>query len=129
MHPDAIIAGLRRELERLHPDHEDYAERKAAIEQEIARVDDQPRPEATPEQPETVVDTNVSYLEGLRKELARAGSEAKESAKQHIAEIKAEIRRVEAEIKEPKPEPVAEPAEPETPAAPVAEPENAAPAA
>ena len=48
MHPDAIITGLRRELERLDPKADDYDERKAAIEHEIQGTDKLPRPEVKP---------------------------------------------------------------------------------
>jgi len=110
MHPDAIIAGLRRELERLDKSAEDYADRKKAIEDEIARVDDEPRPEVAPEAPETVVDHNVSYLAGLRRELERVADEAK-------AEVRKEIKRVEALMhhgdEKPAPELAPEPVKPD----------------
>lgn len=91
MHPDAIIAGLRRELERLDKNADDYADRKKAIEAEIKTTDALDRPETEPEQPETVVDHNISYLEGLKRELERVAEDAK-------AEVRAEITRVEALI-------------------------------
>lgn len=91
MHPDAIIAGLRRELDRLDPDAADHADRKKAIEAEIKRVDGLDRPEATAEEPTTVIDHNVAYLAGLKRELARVGEEARK-------QVEAEIKRVEALI-------------------------------
>jgi len=81
MHPDALIAGLRRELQRA-------PERKTEIEAEIAAVDKQPRPEVLPENPDVRVDHQAAYLEGLRQELRRAEPERHK-------EIKAEIARVE----------------------------------
>lgn len=92
MHPDAILGGLKREFSRLDPKAEDYKERKAAIDKEIKANEDLPRPEATAENPETVVDHAIAYLEGLKRELERA-------EKDREAEIKAEIKRVETEIK------------------------------
>lgn len=91
MHPDALIAGLRRELDRLDKAADDYADRKKRIEAEIAAVDEQPRPEAAPEQPETVIDPNVRYLAGLKRELERVAEDAK-------AQVRKEIARVESLI-------------------------------
>lgn len=88
MHPDAIIAGLRRELDRLDRNADDYAQRKATIEAEIKLTDKLDRPEVTPEQPETVVDQNVLYLAGLKRELERVADEFKD-------DVRVEIRRVE----------------------------------
>lgn len=85
MHPDALIAGLRRELER-------FPERAAEIEAEIARVDRLPRPAASPEAPETTVDHRIGYLAGLEKELARAGEERGDEIRAEIARVKAELR-------------------------------------
>lgn len=90
MHPDDIIAGLRRELARTSPD----ADRREEIEAEIDRVDKLPRPEAKPDEPERVFDRVAAYLAGLRRELARAGAD-------RVKEIEAEIDRVEAQIKQP----------------------------
>lgn len=92
MHPDAIIAGLRRELDRLNPDADDYKDRKAAIEQDIQAQDKLERPVATAEEPDTIADPNVAYLGGLRRELLRA-------AETRGDEIRAEIKRVEALIR------------------------------
>lgn len=108
MHPDALIAALRRELERLDPDAPDHAERRKAIEAEIKATDKLDRPEVAPEEPDTVVDHNVGYLEGLKRELSRVAAGEKE----RVSQIKAEIKRVEALIHAPAqaaPEPEAEP--------------------
>jgi hypothetical protein len=100
LHPDAIIAALRRELDRLDPAGSDYAGRRKLIEAEIERVDALERPEVLPERPQEIADPNVSYLEGLKRELERVGQDAK-------AEIRKEIARVEALIAggQPQPEP------------------------
>lgn len=103
MHPDAIIAGLRRELDRLDPNAADHAERRKAIEAEIKATDKLDRPEVSAEEPETVVDPNIGYLAGLKRELGRVAAGEKE----RIAQIKAEIKRVEAPA--PAPEPASEP--------------------
>lgn len=107
MHPDAIIAGLRRELDRLDPNAADHAERRKAIEAEIKATDKLDRPEVSAEEPETVVDPNIGYLAGLKRELGRVAAGEKE----RIAQIKAEIKRVEALIHAPAPapEPASEP--------------------
>lgn len=88
MHPDAIITGLRRELERLDPAAADYAERKQQIEHEIRHAAGLPRPEAKADDQNTIADPNVGYLAGLKRELAR-------SARDRRDEIKAEIERIE----------------------------------
>lgn len=80
MHPDAIITGLRSELER-------YPERKQEIEAEIRAVDRQARPAALPESPVLVADPDREYLAGLGRELERAGKDRHD-------EIRAEIKRV-----------------------------------
>ena len=119
MHPDAINAGLRRELDRLDPNAADHAERRKAIEAEIKATGKLDRPEVKPEEPETVVDPNIGYLAGLKRELSRIGAAEKE----RISQIKAEIKRVEALIHAPakagpQPEPEPEPeAEQDAPAA------------
>lgn len=92
MHPDDVIAGLRRELDRLAESAEDYAERKKEINAEIKRVDGLDRPAVEPEKPDTVVNHDVAYLAGLKRELERIGEDGKE----RVAEIKDEIKRVEA---------------------------------
>lgn len=89
MHPDDVIAALRRELERLDKDAEDYASRKKDVDAEIKRVDGLERPVATAEKPDTVVNHEVAYLAGLYRELERAVDD-------RALEIKAEIKRVEA---------------------------------
>jgi hypothetical protein len=94
MHPDAILAGLRRELDQLDHDADDYADRKKAIEAETERVDKLPRPEVAPERPETTVDHNIAYLAGLKSELERVGRDDEE----RVGEIKAEIERVEGMV-------------------------------
>jgi hypothetical protein len=91
MHPDAIIDALKRELGRLDKDAPDHEDRKAAIHEEIARVDGLERPSTAPEKPDTVVDQTVSYLAGLRFEISRAEADRK-------PEIEAEIARVEADL-------------------------------
>lgn len=86
MHPDAILAALRAELEEARDD-----DHRKAIKAEIERVDKLPRPAAKPDDPETVFDRTRAYLDALKVELA----EAPESRQ---AEIKKEIKRVEDEI-------------------------------
>lgn len=102
MHPDSIIAGLRLELDRLPRDADDYADRKKSIEAEIKRADGLERPVATAEEPEKAADPNVTYLEGLKRELGRVGAEAR-------AGVLEEIKRVEALIKAER-QPAAKPA-------------------
>jgi hypothetical protein len=92
MHPDAILAGLKRELDRLDPHAADHADRKKAIEAEIKANEKLERPTATAEEPNTVIDRAHGYLAGLKRELER-------SAEGRHAEINAEIKRVEAAIK------------------------------
>lgn len=88
MHPDATIAALRREHDRLDTTAEDYKERAAAIIREIEFADGQERPETAPGAPDTLVDRTERYLRGLRHELDRA-------PKDRHKEIKAEIKAVE----------------------------------
>lgn len=121
MHPDAIIAGLRRELERLDRTADDYDDRRQAIEDELERVDGLPRPVAKPEDGATVFDQDRAYLAGLERELERADADRQD-------EIQAEIDRVKLELSS-RPEGVEEaPAEAQAPAEepPAAEPELAA---
>lgn len=92
MHPDVTIAALRQELERLHPDTEDYADRKTAIEREIELTDALPRPVVSPEQPDVVVDHRRVYLDALKDEYARTPEDRRD-------EVKAEIKRVAAELR------------------------------
>lgn len=128
MHPDHVLAGLRRELER-------FPERADEIKAEMAHVDGQPRPVPQADSPApSRLDRARAYLAGLRRELSRA-------EKDRHKEISAEIKSVERDLKaspEPEPaleaavEPVAEPEAPAEPSpvpeAPVAEPAPEAPA-
>lgn len=91
MHPDAIIAGLKRELDRLDKDADDYKQRKAAIEKEIEATDRLERPVSEADKPEVVFDHQREYLKGLERELERA-------EKSREKEIKDEIKRVKAEL-------------------------------
>lgn len=105
MHPDVIITGLRHELDRLNPAADDYVQRRAEIEREIAHHDGRERPEVKAEDQNTIADPNVGYLKGLKRELAT-------SARERRDEIKAEIERVEELIHDRKgaaPAAVAEP--------------------
>jgi hypothetical protein len=103
MHPDAIIAGLRQELQQ-------NPEREQAIREEIQRVDSQERPTIVTTEPAVLspADFDRSYLAGLRQELATAAKDREE-------EIKAEIARVIHVIR----------SEPEAPAAPAEQPKPA----
>jgi hypothetical protein len=85
MHPDTIVAGLRRELAR-------FPERREEIEAEIARVRGLPRPASTPEDPDTVADRRLGYLAGLERELARAVGSRREEIETEIGRVKAELR-------------------------------------
>lgn len=117
MHPDALIAGLRSELERLRPSDPDHDDRHQAILEEIEHVDKLPRPPIALETTSVAVaDTDRTYLSGLRQELARAEKDRK-------PEIKAEIARAEKALKA-KLEGAGEPesAEPAAEAAPVPDP-------
>jgi uncharacterized protein YPO0396 len=92
MHPDAIIAALRRELERLNKDADDYAESRKAIEAEIERVDGLERPAAVKTEDQVEVrDEKVAYLAALKDELERVADGLKD-------EVRKEIKRVEALI-------------------------------
>lgn len=87
MHPDAIIAALKAELETARDD-----EHRKQIKAEIERVDKLPRPVAKPEEPETAYDPRRAYLDALKVELGYAATDV------HKAAVKAEIRRVEQEL-------------------------------
>ena len=87
MHPDEVIAGLRRELERA-------PERAEEIKAEIERVEKLPRPATRPEEPTKTADLARDYLAALKVELRRAPERAKE--------VEAEIKRVEAGLSEKK---------------------------
>lgn len=92
MHPDALLAGLRAELDELKRSGESDPDREKQIKAEMDRVDDLPRPKSTAEEPETVVDRRLAYLEGLRDERDECGEDRR-------AEIEKEIKRVEKELK------------------------------
>lgn len=85
MHPDNVLAGLRREAER-------FPGRKEAIEAEMRRVAALPRPEVAVEEPERTVDRTADHLRALERERAR-------SSEDRHAEIDAEIARVKAQIR------------------------------
>lgn len=95
MHPDAILAALEAELREVQDAPEKDAEREKEIKAEIKRVDDLPRPESRPEDPETKVNHADAYLTGLHVELDEA---ERAEDKDQIAQIKAEIKRVEKEV-------------------------------
>ncbi len=120
MHPDAILTGLRHELERLDKNAPDHKERKAQLAAEIEHAEGLERPAVNPDQPTAVADPDVGYLAGLKQELS-------EAPKERHRDIKAEIARVEKAIKAPEPEPPVaadEPAEPEEPGEPAVEAES-----
>lgn len=85
MHPDSILAGLRRELTELRPGEDG---RRKEIEAEIKHAEALPKPAPLTNTGQRVRDTRRAYLDGLKQELASA-------AKERHEEIKAEIKRVE----------------------------------
>lgn len=113
MHPDSLIAGLRRELERLDPKADDHEQRTEQINAEIERIDALPRPEVAPDDPATRVDHVGVYLDGLKRELERA-------AEERAPEILEEIERIEKLISSRGAAAAAEEQTPQTPATPPA---------
>jgi hypothetical protein len=85
VHPDIVLAGLRRELQR-------FPDRKTEIEAEIARVSKLPRPAVAVDDPATTVDRTAALLAALQREKAR-------SVPERHAEIDAEIARVKAQAR------------------------------
>lgn len=97
MHPDAIIEALQHELEGCNDQ-----QRKKEIREEIKAMDAQERVAIVSPvtEPVSSADFQRSYLDALREEAERSGKDRQK-------EIKAEISRVEADLK-PKREPKVE---------------------
>lgn len=95
MHPDALTASLKQELEQCTDE-----ERRKEILSEIKNADGLERPTVTTETGHLeVMDRDRGYLDGLRQELEEVEVERR-------AEVKAEIRRIE-DILSAKAEPTA----------------------
>jgi hypothetical protein len=94
MHPDDVIAALRRERKEITD-----PERLKSIDEQIAYADEQKRPTVKPESSSTVAQPTRVYYDALRQELVNAPTERQ-------VEIQVEIDRVAAEL--PGVEPAAE---------------------
>lgn len=79
----SFIEGLRREKA-------EYPERADSIDKQIAWAESQPKPAASREEPERVVDRREQYIAGLEKELGRTTN--REAVEQEIRRAKAELR-------------------------------------
>lgn len=90
VHPDMLQAGLEKELAR-------FPDRAEEIKAEIERVSGLDRPAIAVEEPDTVVNPLVGYLEGLKKELSRCSEEVREGVEKEIKRVKAELHRGEVE--------------------------------
>jgi hypothetical protein len=108
MHPDDIIAALRRELEGLNKNAEDYESRKAQIEKEIAFTDDMERPAVKPENPGVVIDHRPGYLAGLRRELETSTDDRHDEIAEEAERVEADLR-INPSPQQPDVEPDAEP--------------------
>lgn len=90
MNNEIYLAALRREVERSDP------ERRAEIEEEIARVEKLPAEPDRPAELEPETSTSRSwsleYLEALEREKTRSEKERHAEIDKEIARVKAELR-------------------------------------